>query len=79
MLMQSLKQQGRAIVTQDINLSDEKRIMVISGPNAGGKSVCLKTAGLLQYMLQCGLLIPVGDDSEAGIFRKLFLEIGDEQ
>lgn len=79
LLMQSLKLQGRAIVKQDIYLSDEKRIMVISGPNAGGKSVCLKTAGLLQYMLQCGLLIPVGNDSEAGIFKKIFLEIGDEQ
>lgn len=79
LLMLSLKQQGRTIVSQDILLSEEKRIMVISGPNAGGKSVCLKTAGLLQYMLQCGLLIPVGSDSEAGIFHKIFLEIGDEQ
>jgi len=79
LLMISLKQQGRSIVSQDIRLSDEKRIMVISGPNAGGKSVCLKTAGLLQYMLQSGLLIPVGSDSEAGIFKKIFLEIGDEQ
>lgn len=75
----SLKQQGKAIVPLDIELNAEQRILIISGPNAGGKSVCLKTAGLLQYMLQCGLLIPVGDDSEAGIFTSIFLEIGDEQ
>lgn len=75
----ALKQQGRKIVDQEINLSERQRIMVISGPNAGGKSVCLKTVGLLQYMLQCGLLIPVSEDSRAGIFRKIFLEIGDEQ
>jgi DNA mismatch repair protein MutS2 len=79
LLMIALKQQGRKIVDQDIDLSGNQRIMVISGPNAGGKSVCLKTAGLLQYMLQCGLLIPVSDDSKAGIFSKIFLEIGDEQ
>lgn len=79
LLLLSLKQQGRTIVSQEIELSDKKRIMVISGPNAGGKSVCLKTTGLLQYMLQCGLLIPVSGDSEAGIFKKIFLEIGDEQ
>jgi DNA mismatch repair protein MutS2 len=57
----------------------KNRILIISGPNAGGKSVCLKTAGLLQYMLQCGLLIPVNGASETGIFRSLFIEIGDEQ
>ncbi|KAF0197270.1 MAG: DNA mismatch repair protein MutS2 [Bacteroidetes bacterium] len=79
LLNQSLKQQGRKIVPLDIELNSEQRILIISGPNAGGKSVCLKTAGLLQYMLQCGLLIPVGDDSEAGIFSSIFLEIGDEQ
>lgn len=79
LLMQALKQQGRKIVDQEINLNSNERIMVISGPNAGGKSVCLKTAALLQYMLQCGLLIPVGEDSTSGIFSKIFLEIGDEQ
>jgi len=79
LLQQALKQQGRKIVDQDISLNSDGRIMVISGPNAGGKSVCLKTAGLLQYMLQCGLLIPVSEDSTAGIFSKIFLEIGDEQ
>jgi DNA mismatch repair protein MutS2 len=79
LLMQALKQQGRKIVDQEISLNSNERIMVISGPNAGGKSVCLKTAALLQYMLQCGLLIPVGEDSTSGIFSKIFLEIGDEQ
>jgi DNA mismatch repair protein MutS2 len=79
LLNQSLKQQGKKIVPLDIELNPEQRILIISGPNAGGKSVCLKTAGLLQYMLQCGLLIPVDDDSEAGIFSSIFLEIGDEQ
>ncbi len=79
LLKSSLSQQGKKIVPLDIELHPEQRILIISGPNAGGKSVCLKTAGLLQYMLQCGLLIPVGDDSEAGVFGKIFLEIGDEQ
>lgn len=79
LLMLALRQQGRKIVDQEISLNSEERIMVISGPNAGGKSVCLKTAALLQYMLQCGFLIPVSEDSKAGIFSKIFLEIGDEQ
>lgn len=79
LLEQNLKKQGKSIVAQDIFLDSEQRILIISGPNAGGKSVCLKTAGLLQYMLQCGLLIPVNADSEGGIFKKIFLEIGDEQ
>lgn len=75
----NLKKQGKSIVAQDIALDEQKRIMLISGPNAGGKSVTLKTVALLQYMLQCGLLIPVGADSWSGIFSKIFLEIGDEQ
>ena len=62
-----------------VKLDEEQRILVISGPNAGGKSVCLKTIGLLQYMLQCGLLIPVKEGSKAGIFKNLFIDIGDEQ
>jgi DNA mismatch repair protein MutS2 len=62
-----------------IDLDSEQRILVISGPNAGGKSVCLKTCGLLQYMLQCGLLLPMEDYSEAGIFDQIFIDIGDEQ
>ena len=78
-LQKTLKRQGKKIVAQDIGLNSDNRIMVISGPNAGGKSVTLKTVALLQYMLQCGLLIPVSDDSKSGIFSKIFLEIGDEQ
>jgi DNA mismatch repair protein MutS2 len=69
----------KEVVPLDLLLNDEYRILIISGPNAGGKSVCLKTAGLLQYMLQCGLLVPLRDDSEMGIFQSLFIEIGDEQ
>jgi DNA mismatch repair protein MutS2 len=63
----------------DLSLDENQRIIVISGPNAGGKSVCLKTAGLVQYMLQCGLLVPMQDYSEAGIFSRIFIDIGDEQ
>jgi DNA mismatch repair protein MutS2 len=69
----------RHVVPLDLTLEPENRIVVISGPNAGGKSVCLKTIGLLQYMLQCGLTIPVREGSEAGIFSKVFIDIGDEQ
>lgn len=69
----------RKVVPLDITLDDINRIILISGPNAGGKSVCLKTVGLLQYMLQCGLTIPVGEGSESGIFREIFIDIGDEQ
>jgi len=72
-------QRGTKVIPLDIRLRPEERILIISGPNAGGKSVCLKTAGILQYMLQCGMLIPVRDDSEAGIFESIFIEIGDEQ
>ena len=55
------------------------RLLIISGPNAGGKSVCLKTVGLLQYMLQCGLPIPIGDRSTTGLFHHILIDIGDEQ
>jgi DNA mismatch repair protein MutS2 len=79
LLMLSLKKQKREIVPSDISLDETNRILIISGPNAGGKSVLLKTVGLLQYMLQCGLLIPVLDTSEAGIFDHLFIDIGDQQ
>jgi len=79
LLMLSLKKQKREIVSSDIALDENNRILIISGPNAGGKSVLLKTVGLLQYMLQCGLLIPVLDTSEAGIFDHLFIDIGDQQ
>jgi DNA mismatch repair protein MutS2 len=73
------KKEGKEVVPLDINLNDENRILLISGPNAGGKSVCLKTVGLIQYMLQCGLLVPMSENSEAGIFKDIFIDIGDEQ
>jgi DNA mismatch repair protein MutS2 len=73
------KSECRKVVPLDIILNDKDRILLISGPNAGGKSVCLKTVGLLQYMLQCGLTIPLGEGSEAGIFKKILIDIGDEQ
>lgn len=72
-------QKPTTVVPLDIQLSAEKHLLVISGPNAGGKSVCLKTVGLLQYMLQCGLSIPVGDRSAAGTFQHIMIDIGDEQ
>jgi DNA mismatch repair protein MutS2 len=70
---------GRKVVPLDLSLDSKNRLLLISGPNAGGKSVCLKTVGLLQYMLQCGLTIPVAEGSESGIFRNIFIDIGDEQ
>ena len=63
----------------DVTLRDRARLLLISGPNAGGKSVCLKTVGLLQYMLQCGLPVPARENSCAGIFDDIFIDIGDEQ
>jgi DNA mismatch repair protein MutS2 len=74
-----IKTPGRKVVPLDIHLNEDDRILLISGPNAGGKSVCLKTVGLLQYMLQCGFTIPVSEGSETGIFRNIFIDIGDEQ
>ena len=79
LLYLSLQKQGKSVVPLDIELTKEKRSLIISGPNAGGKSVCLKTVGLLQYMLQCGLLIPLHERSRMGIFERLFIDIGDEQ
>lgn len=79
LLQLSLDKQGKQVVPLDIVLTREKRILIISGPNAGGKSVCLKTVGLLQYMLQCGLSIPVGDRSRTGMFDNIMIDIGDEQ
>lgn len=75
----ALKRQQKQVVPLDILLTEEKRILIISGPNAGGKSVCLKTVGLLQYMMQCGLLVPMYESSKMGIFSNLFIDIGDEQ
>ena len=79
LLALSLEKQGKAVVPLDIMLTQQKRILIISGPNAGGKSVCLKTAGLLQYMLQCGLSVPIGERSRTGVFHNIFIDIGDEQ
>lgn len=79
LLFLSLKKQHRKVVPLDITLEGESRILVISGPNAGGKSVCLKTVGLLQYMVQCGLMIPLKENSRVGIFSDIFIDIGDEQ
>ena len=79
LLALNLKKQGKKIVPLEIELNRKQRILVISGPNAGGKSVCLKTVGLLQYMLQCGLPVPMGENSKCGIFKDIFIDIGDEQ
>ncbi len=79
LLYLSLKKQGKGIVPLSIVLNQEQRILLISGPNAGGKSVCLKTVGLLQYMLQTGLLIPLHESSKVGMFASIFIDIGDEQ
>ena len=74
-----LRRHQKKVVPLDITLTPKDRILIISGPNAGGKSVCLKTTGLLQYMLQCSLPIPIGEHSRVGIFDDLFIDIGDEQ
>ena len=90
LLQLSLEKQGKTVVPLDIvlrgnshlapsNKTTDSRLLIISGPNAGGKSVCLKTVGLLQYMLQCGLSVPMGDRSTCGIFRNIMIDIGDEQ
>ncbi|MBQ4386810.1 MAG: Smr/MutS family protein [Prevotella sp.] len=79
LLQRSLLKQDKKAVPLDIILTPDKRLLIISGPNAGGKSVCLKTVGLLQYMLQCGLSIPVGDRSTVGVFQSIMIDIGDEQ
>jgi len=79
LLEMALKQQGKSITPLNINLDHNRRLLVISGPNAGGKSVTLKTVALLQYMVQCGLLIPVDPHSKFSLFNHLFIDIGDEQ
>lgn len=79
LLYLSLQKQNKQVIPLDITLDEKKRLLIISGPNAGGKSVCLKTVGLLQYMLQCGLLIPLHESSRTGIFASIFIDIGDEQ
>ena len=78
-LLHSFKQQNRKVVPLDIKLDKVNRLLIISGPNAGGKSVCLKTVGIVQYMMQCGMLPPVYSNSHMGLFDKIFIDIGDEQ
>lgn len=75
----SLAKHDRQVVPLDLRLDSKTSILLISGPNAGGKSVCLKTAGLLQYMFQCGLPVPMRYNSHVGIFKSIFIDIGDEQ
>ena len=79
LLYLSLKANGKVIVPLSIDIDEEQRVILISGPNAGGKSVCLQTAGLLQYMFQCGLPVPVNESSRFGIFGKILIDMGDEQ
>ncbi len=79
LLYLSHKESGKKIVPLNISLRNDQRILIISGPNAGGKSVALKTVGLIQYMFQCGLPVPVAEESKFGLFRNLFLDIGDAQ
>ncbi|MCM1371620.1 MAG: Smr/MutS family protein [Bacteroides sp.] len=79
LLKLSLAKQGKKVVPLEIKLDRKQHILIISGPNAGGKSVCLKTVGLIQYMLQCGLPVPVGECSKMGVFCHLAIDIGDEQ
>ena len=79
LLEKALKKEGKKIVPLTITLDAKKRILLISGPNAGGKSVCLKTAGLLQYMFQWGMLIPTSETSELPVFERIMICIGDDQ
>ncbi len=78
-LLLNFRRQGKEVVPLTIRLQGDQRLLVISGPNAGGKSVCLKTVALLQYMLQCGLPVPVSEASRMGVFAHLMVDIGDEQ
>ena len=79
LLEKALTREGRSIVPLTVTLTDRKRILLISGPNAGGKSVCLKTVGLLQYMFQWGMLIPTSESSELPVFERIAVSIGDDQ
>ena len=79
LLEKALRKEGRPIVPLTATLTPEKHILLISGPNAGGKSVCLKTVGLLQYMFQWGMLIPTSETSELPVFDRIMVSIGDDQ
>ena len=79
LLEKSLRKEKKPIVPLTVTLTPESRILLISGPNAGGKSVCLKTVGLLQYMFQWGMLIPTSETSELPVFERMMVSIGDDQ
>ena len=79
LLAQTLKREKKELIPLDMQLDREKHILVISGPNAGGKSVCLKTTGMVQYMFQCGFPVTAGEMSELPVFESICLDIGDEQ
>ena len=79
LLYLAFKKDNRKVVPLSLTLDNSNRILIISGPNAGGKSVCLKTVGLIQYMFQCGLLVPADESSALGIFGRMFIDIGDDQ
>ncbi len=79
LLFLNFKKEGKQVVPLNVRVDEGTRIIVVSGPNAGGKSVCMKTVGLLQMMVQAGLLIPASEASEAGVFKQLFVDIGDDQ
>src|SRR3569833_4105760 len=79
LLFLSFKAEKKTVVSLNVSIDEETRIVVVSGPNAGGKSVCMKTVGLLQMMAQAGLLIPADDVSTVGVFKQIFVDIGDDQ
>ena len=79
LLLLNFKKEKQTVVPLNIKIDDTDRIIVVSGPNAGGKSVCMKTVGLLQVMIQAGLLIPADEHSKAGVFKQVFADIGDDQ
>jgi len=79
LLLMAFKNENRRVIPLNLSLNEKQRIMLISGPNAGGKSVAMKTVALLQYMTQCGMLIPCGGNTSMGMAKKMFIEMGDEQ
>ena len=79
LLLMSYQNSGKKVVPLDLEVDNNQRIILISGPNAGGKSIALKTVGLQQYMVQCGFLVPAKSNSKFGIFKKIFVDIGDDQ
>ena len=79
LLFLNFKKEKQTVVSLNIKIDDQERVIVVSGPNAGGKSVCMKTVGLLQIMVQSGLLIPADENSKVGIFKQIFADIGDDQ